>query len=255
MEKRVFVSVGRTSTEAQEDFVRAIEDRLRAEGFTPCTVGRNTWVNGAPLKGVMDLMDKCVGAVVIALERKYFPKGIESRGPREQTLKEIRLPTPFNQVEAAMAYTHGHPLLMIVEAGLREEGLLEEGNDWFVQRVSVSREALSTPEFNGVFASWKEQVLSERPRTPLKSPSHMTLADWVGALSPAQLWGIFGALLALVLGSFSFGAWLGRGAPLPRTSKAVPIAELACGGCLLSHQTARQPSASLSGPYLIRPPG
>ena len=124
------------SPREQEEFVRAIEERLRAEGLTPCTVGRNTWTAGAPLKKVMELMAECTGAVIVALERTYFPLGIERRGhPEAHELRDIRLPTPFNQVEAAMAYAHARPLLVIIEAGLREEGLLERGNDWYVQRV------------------------------------------------------------------------------------------------------------------------
>jgi hypothetical protein len=164
-EPKIFVSVGRT-TPAQEDFVLAIEGRLRAEGFIPCTVGRNMWTAGAPLKKVLELMAECRGAVVIALERKYFPNGTESRGhPKlESPLQEVRLPTPFNQVEAAMAYTHGHPILMVVEDGLREEGLLERGNDWFVQRVELTRAALSTAEFNGIFASWKARCSLRRAK-------------------------------------------------------------------------------------------
>ena len=59
MERRIFVSVGKPSTPAQEDFIRAIEDRLRSEGLTPCTVGRNTWTAGAPLKKFVELMKEC----------------------------------------------------------------------------------------------------------------------------------------------------------------------------------------------------
>jgi len=72
MSKAVFVSVGSTSTKSQEDFVRAVEDRLRIEGLEPHTVGRNTFGSEAPLKTVTQLMDKCAGAVVIALERTYL---------------------------------------------------------------------------------------------------------------------------------------------------------------------------------------
>ena len=75
----VFVSVGGTSNEKQESFVRAIEDRLRAEGLNPRTVGRNTFSADSPLKTVQQLMNQCSGTVVIALERTYFAQGIEKR--------------------------------------------------------------------------------------------------------------------------------------------------------------------------------
>jgi hypothetical protein len=213
MEKKIFVSVGRTSTLAQEEFVKAIEERLRAEGLVPCTVGRNYWTAGAPLKKVVELMQECAGVVIIALERTYFPVGTERRGnPKALELKEVRMPTPFNQVEAAMAYCHGHPLLVIVEEGLRNDGLLEKGNDWYVQQVEPTPAALTTTEFNGIFASWKEQVMTGNEHPPSKTAvdaTQMTIAQLVGSLKPAQLWSLLAALTVLVAGAFSLGVKLG----------------------------------------------
>lgn len=214
MEKKIFVSVGRTSTQAQEDFVRSIEERLRAEGLIPCTVGRNYWTAGAPLKKVIELMAECAGVVIIALERTYFPAGTERRGnPGALALQEVRMPTPFNQVEAAMAYCYGHPILVIVEEGLRNEGLLERGNDWYVQQIQPTPAALTTTEFNGIFASWKEEVMTPGKGTRISKPSRdttqMTIAELVGSLKPAQLWSLLAALAVLIAGAFSLGAKLG----------------------------------------------
>ena len=131
-ELNVFVSVGGTATEQQEVFVRAVEDRLRSEGLIPHTVGRNTFSADAPLKTVIQLLDNCSGTVVIALERAYFPNGTDKRGgPKETPLADIKLATPWNQIEAAMAYSRGHPLMVIVEQGIKSEGLLERGYDWY----------------------------------------------------------------------------------------------------------------------------
>lgn len=75
----------------------------------------------------MEYMDKCYGTVVIALERTYFPSGYDKPGGQNQTaLSEIRLPTPWNQIEAAMAYARDQPLLVIVQEGLKSEGLLDD---------------------------------------------------------------------------------------------------------------------------------
>ena len=213
MEKKIFVSVGRTSTPAQEDFVKAIEERLRAEGLMPCTVGRNYWTAGAPLKKVIELMEECAGVVIIALERTYFPAGVERRGhAKARELTEVRFATPFNQVEAAMAYCHEHPLLVIVEEGLRTEGLLERGNDWYVQYVEPVASALNTTEFNGIFASWKQEVLAPRTARHSKSSidtSQMTVAQLIGSLKPAQLWALLAALAVIIGGAFSLGVKLG----------------------------------------------
>jgi len=206
-ELNIFVSVGGTATDAQEAFVRAVEDRLRSEGLVPHTVGRNTFSADAPLKAITELLDKCSGTVVIALERTYFAAGIEKRGGAKETaLADIKLPTPWNQIEAAMAYSRNHPLLVIVESGLKSEGLLERGNDWYVQWVTLEAAALSTTEFNGVLASWKQKMLAA-PKSPTasKSPSELTVAELVGGLKPTQLWSVLGALGALIAAAFALG--------------------------------------------------
>ena len=209
-ELNVFVSVGGTATEQQEAFVRAVEDRLRSEGLVPHTVGRNTFSADAPLKTVTELMNSSAGAVVIALERSYFPSGTEKRGgPKEVALTDVKLPTPFNHIEAAMAYTRGLPLMVIVETGLKSEGLLERGYDWYVQWVKPEAAALNSTEFNGVLASWKQKMV-QTPKKPSlsKTASDLTVAELIGGLKATQLWSVLVALAALIAGAFALGAKL-----------------------------------------------
>jgi hypothetical protein len=206
-ELNVFVSVGGTATDQQEAFVRAVEDRLRSEGLIPHTVGRNTFSADAPLKTVTELLDRCSGTVVIALERSYFASGTEKRGgPEEIVLADVKLATPWNQIEAAMAYARGLPLLVVVEAGLRREGLLERGYDWYVQSVKPEPAALHTNEFNGVLASWKQKIVeTPKKESTSKTPSDLTVAELLGGLKPVQLWSVLVALAALVAGAFALG--------------------------------------------------
>lgn len=212
----IFVSVGSTATEQQEAFVRAVEDRLRSEGLVPHSVGRNTFSADAPLKAVSELLNKCAGVVVIALERTYFPAGTEKRGSKKEAqLSDVRVATPWNQIEAAMAYTLGRPILVIVEEGLRSEGLLERGYDWYVQWVKLDMTALSTPEFNGVLASWKSKMLNTvgagknaAKETARNDPEQMSVGQLVGSLKPGQLWAVVGVLAVIISGAFALGAQL-----------------------------------------------
>jgi hypothetical protein len=206
----VFVSVGATANERQEAFVRALEERLRAEGLVPHTVGRNTFSADAPLRAVTELMARCSGAVVIALERTYFEAGFERRhGPREAALNQVRLPTCWNQIEAAMAYSKGLPLLVVVEDGLHCEGLLERSNEWYVQRVALEAAALTTAEFNGVLASWKQKMQAPpRGASSRRSAAELTIGELVSGLKPAQLWSAVAALAGLAVAAFALGAKL-----------------------------------------------
>jgi len=206
----IFVSVGGTATEEQESFVRAVEERLRSEGMTPRTVGRNSFSADAPLKAVQQLLGTCAGTVVIALERYHFEAGEEKRGgPNETKLSEVKLSTPWNQIEAAMSYAYDLPLMVLVEEGVKNDGLLERGNDWYVQTISPERASLNSNEFNGVMASWKKKVnvgISEKK--PASDPSELTVGVLLGNLKPAQLWSVLGALAILIGGAFALGGKL-----------------------------------------------
>jgi hypothetical protein len=210
--RNVFLSVGATSNEQQEVFLRAVEDRLRSEELIPHTVGRNTFSSGPPLKKVIELLDSCQGAVVLALERSFFPSGIDKRGGANETqLSNIKLPTPWNHIEAAMAYSRRLPLMVIVESGLKSEGLLEHGYDWYVQSIKPVPSALTTLEFNGVLSDWKSKVDAYKVATidaVTKSPADLTIRELVGGLRPAQLWSLLAALAALAAGAFALGAKL-----------------------------------------------
>lgn len=159
MSLKVFLSVGRTFTQEQEDFVTALEEYMQSQGVTPQTVGRTYFSSQQPLKAVAELMGECAGTVVLAFERTQILQAVEKRGSKdERSYLDVKLPTVWNQIEAAMAYGKGHPLLVIIEEGLKEEGLLERGYDWYVKQVNLRREALYEREFMGVFQDWISRV-------------------------------------------------------------------------------------------------
>jgi len=207
-EINIFVSVGGTANDEQETFVRAVEERLRSEGFNPHTVGRNTFSADAPLKTVNTLLDKCSGTVVIALERTYFSSGVQKRnGPQEVKLSETCLSTPWNQIEAALSYGRGLPLLVIVADTVKSEGLLEPGYDWYVQRVKPITASLNSNEFNGVLSSWKQKIASTpKPNIFDKDLSKITINQFISASTPGQLWSVLGAMATIVSISVAIGA-------------------------------------------------
>jgi len=196
----VFVSVGTGLSEEQERFVLAVEARLRAVGLNPRTIGRNTFSADAPLHAVTDLMNECAGAVVIALERFRFPSGEERPGStKSRSLQDVSMPTAWNQIEAAMAYSRGLPLLVIVDETLRADGLLERGNDWYVQEISVDPAALDTPAFAGILQNWHARLRQQIPTPPTAhtDPGTMTIGELLGALRPAQMWSSLSAIAPL----------------------------------------------------------
>lgn len=206
----IFLSVGSTATAQQEAFVRAIEDRLRAEGLNPQTVGRTYFTADSPFTGVNKLMDSCRGVVVVALERLFVEAGTEKRGSSSAVdVSGIKVSTPWNHIEAALGYARNLPILVVVEEGLRQDGLLEKGFDWYVASMPADPARLVTQEFNGVLSSWKAK-LSAVPTNPERklSAGDMTVAELLGSLKAAQLWGAIAALAAAFSGAFLLGAKL-----------------------------------------------
>jgi hypothetical protein len=155
----VFLSVGRTSTPEQNTFLLALESLLAKNQLRPRTVGRTDFVAQKPLKTILEVMQQCSGTVVVAFERFHFDQGAEyPNSPNSTSLENIYLPTVWNQVEAAMAYSLGQPLLAIANSKLRNEGLLEEGYDWFVKWLEFTPESLDDPAFLSTFLVWGENV-------------------------------------------------------------------------------------------------
>ncbi|THK33314.1 hypothetical protein EHS39_37325 [Ensifer sp. MPMI2T] len=112
-----------------------------------------------------------------------------------------------------MSYVKRKPLLVIVEKGLKSEGLIEPGYDWYVQTVSLDENALATKEFNRVLASWKAKLVEDDGPTSVPShyaisPATMTIAQLAGSLQPSQLWSLLTGLAALIAGAFALGGKL-----------------------------------------------
>jgi len=175
---KVFLSVGRTCNDQQEKFVQTIEKYLQMNGLIPQTVGRTYFSSQQPLVAIAELMQQCAGTIVLAFERMHVIEAIEKRGnPKGARWQSVNLPTVWNQIEASMGYMLGHPLLVIVEENMKNEGLLEMGYDWYVKQVTLEDNVLADPEFVGVMADWKRRVeayqrqLSQttaQPTTPVR---------------------------------------------------------------------------------------
>src|SRR5688500_7981853 len=175
-------------------------------------MGRNTFSTDAPLTAIVELMDRCAGAVVIAVERYFFENGHERRGSdRERRLDQASFPTSWNHIEAAMAFGRNLPLLVLVDETLHCDGLLEKGNDWFVFELALDPAALNSTAFAGLPEDWRSKVAKHGEESlsthePTKPDvDKMSVAQLIGALKPAQLWSSLVALGGIVAAAFALG--------------------------------------------------
>jgi hypothetical protein len=199
----VFISAGRPFTASQEEFLASLEDYLRANGLNPRAVGRSEFPHKSPLKFIDGIMSQCTATVVVAFERLHVNDGVERRGSAEERqFKSENISTAWNQIESAMAYTKGHPLFVLVENGCRNDGLLEGGYDWYVQRITMTRDTLNSKVFVGAFNNWKNDVLAlakaNSQKTPITSPDvdKMTLKQVFTSLRISHLFTLISIVVA-----------------------------------------------------------
>jgi hypothetical protein len=104
-------------------------------------------------------MNRSAGALVIALERIAIKEATERGGPPSGVnIRNESIPTPWNQIEAAFAYSNGLPLLVIRQNTVRAEGLLEGRYDWYVHSTPLDASFVDSAEFKGTFQSWRRDV-------------------------------------------------------------------------------------------------
>lgn len=163
--KNVFISMGNPFSASQEKFRDALMDFLREAGVEPRVISKTDFPTGNPLKDIARVIRECDGAIIVACERTYLETGAEKRqSPDEKPLKSLRFSTPWNQIEASMAYVLGLPILVLVEKGLQEEGLLEAKYDWYVLRVDIADATFNDKNVRGSLSAWCRKVTIENRR-------------------------------------------------------------------------------------------
>jgi hypothetical protein len=131
-DKHVFISIGGRYTSQQEAFLDSLLQFLEGCGVTPRVMNktRKDYPTGNPLISISQIMKECHGVIIVAFERKFFPEGVENRSSdNEIPLHDLRITTPWNQIEAAIAFARELPIIVLAEHGLHPEGLLEQKYD------------------------------------------------------------------------------------------------------------------------------
>ena len=155
----IFISVAQPCNIEQQNFIDAFFQILKEYDLNPCAIGITYYSSDTPLNSIIKLMNNCNATIVIAFERIYLSNGKEKRGgPKEKDLRNQKIPSVWNQIEATMAYMLHLPIFVIAEEGIRQEGLLEECYDWRVLSVPLNKDYLNSEEFRGVIKSWAEKV-------------------------------------------------------------------------------------------------
>lgn len=153
----VFISHPTPYNKYQEIFLSLIESELKKHGLNPTNLGKNNWSFISPLKPIKEIMDTCVAAIVIGLERHHSFIGYEkefSKGSKELIHKYSS--SPWIQIEAGMAYQAGLPILILKEDKVYGEGILDpQISDSFVFEFELKKlQKKISPELEEIIRSW-----------------------------------------------------------------------------------------------------
>ena len=192
--RKVFLSIGSPSNEGQQVFIDSVKVMMETHGLKPLTADASF---ARPFANINLTMKKADGVIVIALERYFIPELVERRNGTirpEKKIREVYLPTTWNQVEAAMAHAWQLPLLVMCESCLREDGLLDRGNDWYMHRIET--DGSSRPYIEDQLRRFSTEV--HKRRRPfwqvwrsLDAPGRIVLvAALLGITSLLGTWGL-----------------------------------------------------------------
>ena len=91
-----------------------LEDR----GYDGRSLGATDFSNSAPLRAILRIMDDCDGAIVLGFRQIEVEQGTAKPGtPSASRLEKCYFSTPWNQIEASLAYARGLPVMLIREEG------------------------------------------------------------------------------------------------------------------------------------------
>lgn len=127
----VFLSYPKPYVDKQQVFIERLTSYLNGHGFEPRTLGVTDYDMDAPLTAIRRLMLESNGLLAVAFRRSYISNGTmkpnSNIGQKETDLSGSWLSSPYCQIEPAMAFQLGLPVLIFRETGVLEDGILEKG--------------------------------------------------------------------------------------------------------------------------------
>ena len=124
----VFLSYASPYNEEQRLFIKKVQDFLRSRGLEPRTLGVTDYDNDEPLTAIRRLMLESNGLLAIAFRRYYIEEGKEKPLSKNETvISDQYFSSPWCQIEPAMAFQLGLPILLFRESGVIANGVLERG--------------------------------------------------------------------------------------------------------------------------------
>lgn len=212
MSRDIFISIGTPGNDQQKAALENLKIALGAKGLRARQAEASA---KTPLLNVRDLLDECVGMIVIAQPRIDIVQAIERPNTEKaKKLESVALTTPWNHIEAAFAYDRGLPLIVICDNHVKQEGFLQYSYDWEVKYVDLNPSFFRTEQFDKYIIEFEKQI--ERynsgtflrfPKPPTTPRPTRTVGQLVSSLSVEGFIQIAAGVIALVSSAFFAGQY------------------------------------------------
>lgn len=127
----IFLSYPKPFNPEQEQFIETIKQYLENIGFEPRTLGVTDYDMDEPLTAIRRLLLDSNGLLTVAFKRTFIEKGKgksnSDTAENDYDLSGKWITSPYCQIEPAMAFQIGLPILILKEEGVIADGVLERG--------------------------------------------------------------------------------------------------------------------------------
>jgi hypothetical protein len=180
---RVFLSHARARTLEQDNLVLLLVSFLESHGFEASSFEITKHDVVSPFTGIQSAISAASGIVCVALRRTFIERGTRNFKPNLQGVTPERLDgqwltSSWLQVETSIAFQMGLPVLILREAGVIADGVLEPDiigdrtPEFSLDGEDVGR-YLQRLEQTTAFRKWRQLVHNHARRTP----QHSSLLD------------------------------------------------------------------------------
>jgi len=163
----IFLSYPKPYLQQQQDFLKKLTKLLEKNNIYPITLGVTDYDMNVPLIAIRRLLSVSYGMLVVAFRRGQIIEGITNPnsdiGRTSRDLSNTWITSSYCQIEPAMAFQIGLPILIIRESGVNTEGMLTEGAmGLYTPEFDLNNgdDYLNSMEWRDIIVQWIHNVMT-----------------------------------------------------------------------------------------------
>lgn len=154
----IFISRPTLISTKYEPPYSAFEAFLKKKGIKSRRLGGSDYSRKAPLFAIMELIEDCKGAIILGYPQ-YEVHNASKKADDVLSESCLLFPTPWNQIEAVLAYKKNIPVLVVAQNGIGG-GIFDYGiTGEFVLKTDLSKPNwYGENVFYGIFDEWYKDI-------------------------------------------------------------------------------------------------